>query len=326
MICVSIGRGRHRHMIAEHKHLAENGMVLVELRLDYIQGGVQLKRLLADRPTPVIVTCRRAIDGGRWEQSEESRLLLLRAAIVEGADYIDLEDDIATKVPRYGRTKRIISHHDFHKTPSDLSALHRKLSAMDADIVKIATMANHPTDSLRMLELVRGSKVPTVGICMGDIGVPTRILAGRVGAPFTYATFHGDRVLAPGQIGWRQMRDVYRYDSITSATQIYGVVADPVAHSLSPIVHNGALAAAKIDAVYLPFRVPAEQIDEFLSDASRWPLSGLSVTIPHKETILRLVAQQDDLVKAIGAVNTLAFGPSRTGVVSSISGFNTRIS
>jgi len=171
--------------------------------------------------------------------------------------------------------------------------------------------------------LVRGSKVPTVGICMGDIGVPTRILAGRVGAPFTYATFHGDRVLAPGQIGWRQMRDVYRYDSITSATQIYGVVADPVAHSLSPIVHNAALAAAKIDAVYLPFRVPAEQIDEFLSDASRWPLSGLSVTIPHKETILRLVAQQDDLVKAIGAVNTLAFGPLRTGVVSSISGFNT---
>jgi len=323
MICVSIGRGRHRHMIAEHKHLAENGMVLVELRLDYIQGGVQLKRLLADRPTPVIVTCRRAIDGGRWEQSEESRLLLLRAAIVEGADYIDLEDDIATKVPRYGRTKRIISHHDFHKTPSDLSALHRKLSAMDADIVKIATMANHPTDSLRMLEMVRGSKVPTVGICMGDIGVPTRILAGRVGAPFTYATFHGDRVLAPGQIGWRQMRDVYRYDSITSATQIYGVVADPVAHSLSPIVHNAALAAAKIDSVYLPFRVPAEQIDEFLSDASRWPLSGLSVTIPHKETILRLVSQQDDLVKAIGAVNTLAFGPSRTGVVSSISGFNT---
>ena len=323
MICVSIGRGRHRHIIAEHKHLAENGIALVELRLDYIQGSVQLKRLLGDRPTPVIVACRRAIDGGRWEHSEESRLLLLRTAIVEGVDYVDLEDDIATKVPRYGRTKRIISHHDFHKTPSDLSALHRKLSAMDADVVKIATMANHPTDSLRMLELVRGSKVPTVGICMGDIGVPTRILAGRVGAPFTYATFHDDRVLAPGQIGWRQMRDVYRYDSITSATKIYGVVADPVAHSLSPIVHNAALADAKIDAVYLPFRVPAEQIDEFLSDSSRWPLSGLSVTIPHKETVLRLVAKQDDLVKAIGAANTLAFGPSSSGALSSIAAFNT---
>ena len=76
MICVSIGRGRHRHMIAEHKHLAENGIRLVELRVDCIQGPVQIKRLLKERPCPVIVTCRRQADGGRWEQSEEARLLL----------------------------------------------------------------------------------------------------------------------------------------------------------------------------------------------------------------------------------------------------------
>ena len=121
MICVSIGRGRHRHMIAEHKHLAENGARLVELRVDYIQGEVQLKRLLRDRPCPAIVTCRRAADGGRWARSEESRLVLLRTAIVEGADYVDLEDDIAGSIPRYGKTRRIVSHHDFHRTPADLA-------------------------------------------------------------------------------------------------------------------------------------------------------------------------------------------------------------
>lgn len=317
MICVSIGRGRHRHVIAEHKHLADNGVQLVELRVDFIQGPVQIKRLLKDRPCPVIITCRRDSEGGRWEQSEEARLLLLRTAIVEGADYVDLEDDIAAKVPRYGKTKRIVSHHDFGKTPSDLTLLHKRLAAMDADIVKIATMANHPTDNLRMLELVHSSRVPTVGICMGDIGVPTRILAGRAGAPFTFATFQDDRVMAPGQIGWRQMRDVYRYDAVTSATRVYGVVADPVAHSLSPVVHNAALAAAGIDAVYVPFRVPAEQFDEFLANAPRWPLAGLSVTIPHKETVLRHCRRQDDLVKAIGAANTLAFGPD------GIAAFNT---
>jgi 3-dehydroquinate dehydratase/shikimate dehydrogenase len=317
MICVSIGRGRHRHVIAEHKHLADNGIELVELRLDYIQGSVQVKRLLKDRPCPAIITCRRAADGGRWEKGEDERLLLLRTAIVEGADYVDLEDDIAAKVPRYGKTKRIVSHHDFHKTPPDLAALHKKLAGMDADIVKIATMANHPTDNLRMLEMVKASKVPTVGICMGDIGMPTRVLAGRAGAPFTFATFHDDRVLAPGQIGWRQMRDLYRYDSLSPATKIYGVVADPVAHSLSPVVHNAALQQARIDAVYLPFRVPAEQIDEFLSAASRWPLAGLSVTIPHKEAVLKHAKTQDDLVKAIGAANTLVFRPE------GIAAFNT---
>jgi 3-dehydroquinate dehydratase/shikimate dehydrogenase len=308
MICVSIGRGRHRHVIAEHKHLAANGISLVELRLDYLQGEVQVKRLLKDRPCPVIITCRRKADGGRWEHSEEARLTLLRTAIVEGADYVDLEDDVAASVPRYGSTKRVVSHHDFQKTPADLTQLHKRLAAMHADVVKIATMANHPTDNLRMLEMVHASRVPTVGICMGDIGAPTRVLAGRFGAPFTFATFSEDRVLAPGQIGWRQMREMYRYDSIGPATRIYGVVADPVAHSLSPVVHNAALAAAGIDAVYLPFRVPAEQIDEFLAGAGRWPLAGLSVTIPHKETVLKHCREVDDLVRSIGAANTLSFG------------------
>ena len=310
MICVSIGRGRHRHVIAEHKHLVENGIGLVELRLDYLQGEVQVKRLLRDRPCPVIMTCRRKSDGGRWEHSEEARLTLLRTAIVEGADYVDLEDDVAAGVRRYGVTKRIISHHDFQKTPADLTLLHKRLASMDADVIKIAAMANHPTDNLRMLQMVHASRLPTVGICMGDIGAPTRILGGRCGAPFTYATFNDDRVLAPGQIGWRQMREMYRYDSITAATRIYGVVADPVGHSLSPVVHNAALAAAGIDAVYVPFRVPAEQIDEFLSAASRWPLSGLSVTIPHKESVLRHATAVDGLVQSIGAANTLSFTPA----------------
>ena len=307
MICVGIARGRHRHMIAEHKFLADNGIGLVELRLDFIQGKVQVKRLFRSRPCPAIATCRRAADGGHWAGSEEERQLVLRTAIVEGTEYVDLEDDIASQIRRYGPTKRIISHHDFHKTPADLAVLHKSLADLDADIVKIATMSNHPSDNLRMLEMVQAATVPTIGICMGDIGMPTRVLTGRCGAPFTYATFHEDRLLAPGQIGWRQMRDVYRYDQIGRGTRIYGVVADPVGHSLSPVVHNAALAAAGIDAVYLPFRVPAEQLDEFVWEAGRWPLAGLSVTIPHKEAILRHVTAKDDLVTAIGATNTLTF-------------------
>jgi 3-dehydroquinate dehydratase/shikimate dehydrogenase len=307
MICVSIGRGRHRHAIAEHHHLAENGVGLVELRLDYIQGEVQIKRLLKDRPCPVIITCRRKSDGGRWEHSEEKRLQLLRLAIVEGADYVDLEDDIAASVPRYGKTKRIVSHHDMLRTPADLPDLHARMAAIDADVVKIATMANHPSDNLRMLDIIRAATVPTVGICMGEIGVPTRILGGRAGAPFTFATFNDDRVLAPGQIGWKVMRDVYRYDRIGPSAKIYGVVADPVGHSLSPVVHNAALASAGIDAVYVPFRVPADQLDDFLAAAERWPLAGLSVTIPHKEAVLPKCTETDDLVKSIGAANTLTF-------------------
>ena len=59
-----------------------------------------------------------------------------------------------------------------------------------------------------------------------------------------------------------------------------------------------------------PFRVPAEQIDDFLASAAEWPLTGLSVTIPHKEAVLKHVADQEELVTAIGATNTLSFEPA----------------
>lgn len=182
MICVSIARGRHRHVIAEHRHLVQQGARLVELRLDYINGEVNLKRLITDRPCPVVITCRRERDGGKFAGSEESRQTLLRQAIAEGVEYVDLEDDVAGSIPRFGKTKRIVSLHDFRKTPDDLEGLHKQLAAHDADIVKLATMANQPHDNLRMLHLIRSSQVPTVGMCMGDIGTPSRLLAGRFGA------------------------------------------------------------------------------------------------------------------------------------------------
>ena len=128
MICVSIGRGRHKHVIAEHKHLVDSGAQLVELRFDYINGTVNLKRLIGERPCPVVITCRREKDGGKWTGTEEERVTLLRSAIAEGVEYVDLEEDIAGDIPRFGKTKRIVSYHDFNATPDDLEALHSRRS------------------------------------------------------------------------------------------------------------------------------------------------------------------------------------------------------
>jgi 3-dehydroquinate dehydratase/shikimate dehydrogenase len=266
MICVSIGRGRHRHVIAEHRHLVDQGAKLIELRLDYIDGEANLKRLVADRPCPVVITCRRISDGGKFAGSEEQRLLLLRTAIAEGVEYVDLEDDIAASIPRFGRTKRIISYHDFRKTPDSLDEIHGRLCELDPDIVKICTMANHPRDNLRILELTRRSKVPTIGLCMGDVGIPSRILAGKFGAPFTYATFHHERVLAPGQLSFQQMTEIYHYDQIDAKTEVYGVIADPIGHSLSPQIHNAGFRQCKLNKVYVPIRVPREDLSQFIED------------------------------------------------------------
>ncbi|MGN6136441.1 MAG: shikimate dehydrogenase [Aureliella sp.] len=307
MLCVTIGRTRHKYMIAEYQHLAEQGAPLVEMRLDYIGRAVDLKRLLAERPCPVLITCRRRADGGRWEKSEEERQMLLRSAIASGVDYVDLEEDIAAKIPRYGKTKRIISLHNFEETPADLDGLHARLSNLDADIVKIATLANSFADTIRMLRLMASVKVPTIGICMGDIGMVTRILALRYGAPFTYTTLSSDRRIAPGQITWQAMRDLYRAESITENTRLYGVVADPVAHSLSPLLHNTSFAADKLDSCYLPFRIPPDELGLFMAWCREMKVEGLSVTIPHKETMLTHIQQAEAAVNGIGALNTVVF-------------------
>ena len=307
MICVSIGRSRHRHIIAEHRHLAEKGARLVELRLDWIAGDVNLKRLLNERPCPVLITCRREQDGGKWLGNEQKRMMLLRTAIVEGVDYVDLEEDIAGAIPRFGKTKRVISYHNFRKTPDELPAIHEQLAAHDPDVIKLATLANQPHDNLRMLRLVGASKLPTVGFCMGDMGTPSRLLCGRFGSPWTYATFHQERVLAPGQLSFQLMTDTYHYDQIDGSTVVYGVIADPVGHSLSPQVHNAAFREAKLNAVYVPFRVPAQNLDQFLGEARELGIRGLSVTIPHKESVIRKLNKVEPAVKGIGAANTIVF-------------------
>src|SRR5574338_1364398 len=120
MICVSIGRTRHAMLVQEHQALAERGAKLVEYRLDWLGRRPDPGKLLKNRPTPVGATCRRREDRGRWSGDEETRLRVLRDAVVAGVEYIDREVDIANKVPRYGSTKRIVSYHNFDETPADL--------------------------------------------------------------------------------------------------------------------------------------------------------------------------------------------------------------
>jgi 3-dehydroquinate dehydratase/shikimate dehydrogenase len=100
MICVTIGRGRHSSLQAEWKAAAAAGAQLVELRIDCLRRDPDLKRILTDRPTPLVFTVRRGVDGGLWKGDEEKRQRLLREAIVMGVDYVDIESDIAGQIPR----------------------------------------------------------------------------------------------------------------------------------------------------------------------------------------------------------------------------------
>ena len=218
-----------------------------------------------------------------------------------------MEEEIAEDIPRYGNTKRIISMHDFDETPDNLEEIHARLAAKDADIVKLACMANAPNDVTRILKLIEESEIPTVGICMGDIGMPSRLLAGKFGAPFTFATFHHERTIAPGQLSYETMTEIYGYETINADTEVFGVIADPVAHSMSPVIHNAGFAHLNMNRVYLPFRIPKDHLNQFVDDAPSLGIRGLSVTIPHKQEIMASLTKIESGARKIGAVNTVIF-------------------
>lgn len=99
---------------------------------------------------------------------------------------------------------------------------------------------------------------------------------------------------------------------ITGRTVVAGVAGWPVAHSLSPIIHNAWLAAAGIDGVYVPFGVPEERFEHFVDGLRGGVVRGLNVTLPFKERALALADRKSDLADAVGAANVLIFEPDGT--------------
>lgn len=304
-LCVVIGRTRHKMVQLEIQEAARRGARLIELRLDFLAKAPDFKRLLENKPCPVVATVRRPDDGGRWPGTEDARQTLLRQCVVGGFDWIDLETDIADNIRRFGKVKRLISYHNMREVPADLERIHERMCGQDADVVKIAVRVQNPGENLRLLKLIQNAKKPTVALGMGDLGMPSRLLGAKYGAPFTYAAFNKERGIAPGLPSFEELHRLYYYDGINADTQVFGVVGDPVAHSLSPLVHNMVFRQLKINAVYVPFRVPRDTLTTFVKDFDSIPVRGYSVTIPHKETAALLADTKDPPVATTQAANTL---------------------
>ncbi|HEY1187819.1 MAG TPA: shikimate dehydrogenase, partial [Gemmata sp.] len=305
-VLVVIGRTRHKMVVAELQEAVKRGAKFIELRLDFLAKAVDFKRLTPLKQCPWVATLRRPVDGGRFSGTEEERLMILRQAIVSGAfEWVDLETDIAGTVPRFGKVKRIVSYHNTVETPPDLEDIFANMLKQDADVCKIAVAAQSPEDVARVLTLQRTSPKPTVAFCLGDIGQPSRFLALKFGAPWIYAAFNKERGIAPGLPSLDEFRTTYPVQKLGAGTQVFGVLGDPVGHSLSPLLHNHMYKKLGVDALYLPFRVPRGQLPQALAAYERVPVSGYSVTIPHKESAASFARESDATVEFTGSANTL---------------------
>lgn len=292
---------------------AAAGADAVECRLDCLAhppAEGELARLLADPPLDVIVTYRSAEQGGQSAANPGKRLETLRQAARFKPAYVDVE--LGTEPQDWPAAPIILSHHDLRGCPADPKSILAAMEASPAAVSKLAFTAGGPEDAFRALEVLRLATKPAIALAMGEAGIASRVLARKFGAFGTFAAMEQGSESAPGQPTIEEFERLYRWDSIGAATAAYGVVGCPVAHSLSPAIHNAAFEAAGLDAVYLPLRVEAgaDSFRRFMDALLARPWldwRGLSVTIPHKENALAYVGRDncEELTRKIGAINTI---------------------
>ncbi|TVQ51005.1 MAG: type I 3-dehydroquinate dehydratase [Phycisphaerales bacterium] len=323
----------------------DQGARLIEWRADQLamqDSAVEaITRLVRDAAAPSILTIRAAYEGGRYTGGDHERLELIRRLIESDSPprYIDLELRCWLNHPHEQELLRralesakrdgsdratglILSAHDFEARPRDLL---QKIEAMtDApacDVIKIAWRARSLRDNLEVFDLLRERRKPTIALAMGEFGLPSRVLAPKFGGFLTFATDAPSEETAPGQPAIRDLIHQYRFDSLSRATAVYGVIGWPVGHSRSPELHNALFRSSEHDAVFLPLPVPSEY-EHFKATLSAWldhealDFRGASVTIPHKENLVRFVRERGGVLapaaERIGAANTLVV---RDGVI-----------
>jgi 3-dehydroquinate dehydratase / shikimate dehydrogenase len=273
---------------------------IVELRLDGV-ADLDVAGALADRRRPVIVTCRSAAEGGRFEGAEETRLGVLAQAIRLNAEYIDVEWRADRASLPWGKvTQIVLSHHVFDGVPADLRDRVRAMRGEIVDVVKVAVTATSLRDCVSLRDAIAGHG-RHVAIAMGEPGWITRTHPALFGSQWSYAG-----TAAPGQLSPTALRECYRIAKTTAATALYAIAGAPLAHSASPAMHNAAFRHLKIDAVFVPLESP--DAADFNDIATAFGVQGASVTAPLKQAMLQFVGLQDREAEDIGTINTLRRG------------------
>jgi 3-dehydroquinate dehydratase/shikimate dehydrogenase len=295
---------------------------LVELRLDCLDpnelniADSAIDDWLPTLERPAIVTLRPSSQGGPRPLDQQFRRDFLKRRTT--ADFLDIEFDLASALfsdaaASVDWDRIICSHHDFVAVPADLRQIYERMLALPARILKIAVQANDAVDCLAVFSLLEQANTddrPMIAIALGIAGITTRILGPSYGAFLTYASSNFARATGPGQLTAEEMEDLFHVRQINQATMITGLVGTPVAHSISPAIHNAAFTASGVDVVYIPFEV--RDLNSFIKRMVKpqtrelaWNLRGLSVTAPHKSSVMDHLNWTDSAALQIGAVNTI---------------------
>ena len=320
LLCVPITETSADHFLSAIDEAA-NIADIIELRLDYLPDpelAKVLAALLTQKLTkPLLFTFRPQEQGGKRELPLGTRLNFWRSLqseilnLISFADFeLDLVEYLADKTPPIAWDKIICSHHNFDETPVNIGETCNRIAHTPAAVIKIATKVNRIADCLPLFDLMERGEKPAIILGMGLPGIATRILALSRGAMLTFGALKRGAESASGQPTATELNNLFRVHQLSKQSEIYGVAGNPIGHSRSPLIHNSAFKFLNRDAVYLPFEV--DDITEFVRDFVHpktkvfdWNLRGLSVTIPHKLSIMPQLDFIAPEAQAVGAVNTV---------------------
>ncbi len=285
----------------------------VELRLDWLRNDSERKKFLGwlkrrRFSARMIATCRRREAGGRFPGNVAAERRVLEAAVNAGCRWYDLEIESVEAAGRFeplapGRARAIVSLHRFDRPVRNPETLLRRFRPVPGTVWKLAVECKGLRDAVRLIRLAR-RPAPAAGIIavpMGRAATAARFLALREGGLLTYAAV--SESVAPGQPTLNAAMREYRAGRVDRQTRVYGIIGNKTGHSTSPAMHNAAFEAESINAIYLPFHV--ERLDDFIQAIRPLGIGGFSVTIPHKQAILRHLDACERLAERLGAVNTV---------------------
>ncbi|MBS4168955.1 shikimate dehydrogenase [Parachlamydia sp. AcF125] len=296
----------------------------IELRLDCFESidEIALRELQSTFSIPLIFTLRSLSQGGEFGQSQEIQIAYLHQLAVLKPSYLDVESHIPEKVIQaiscsHPEIKLILSYHNLQGTPENLDDLYQEMQNISAYFYKIAVWANTVLDAMRLLVWSKNQDSKLIAISMGAQGQISRILGPIFNHPVTFASVEEDAKNLWGQLSAKELAERYHYPKLTSSTEVYGLIGDPVDLSISDETHNAFIRELGLNAVYVKIAVKLEELPLFLELAKKLSIRGLSVTMPLKERIVPFVTRLDAKAQKVGAVNTLSFQDNH------IFGFNT---
>ena len=329
-VCVAITGSTPAEMIEKADEAARENLFL-EFRLDYLPKPLlalpKLKEFLYERSdVTAVATCRRVAAGGKFKGTIANELEVLEKAAVAGCHLVDVELQTADALKK-GQLEKLrslgaalmISYHDFAAT-KDLDGIFERIRPYEPEFIKIVSTAKTLSDNVVMMRFLERARdlASVVGICMGDQGIISRVLGLRAGSVFTFAAATVGDETGPGQIAARTLEETFRIDHLDAATKVYGVVGNPIRHSLSPLMLNTAFRRETVNGVFLALQT--SKMSDLLNLVREVPISGMAVTMPFKEEILKHLERTDPLSERIGACNTVV--RSQDG---KLYGFNTDV-